>query len=152
MNDTNSSPQGNSDDAIITPAGAGGQLPSGLGEPIDTAVVKIPAHPQTQFDDAIFLDLLSHSVSLTKTEKIKIINKIPDLAQTQIDRLISIFQEEKVKFSKLEDHHSTEVSALENQKMQEWKDLEAQKREETQRQAETDKIAELQRKLQGFKK
>lgn len=149
--DANQNMQDNSqnDDQVITPVGEGGQLPSGLGEPIDTSIVTIPPHPTTQFDDKLFLDLLSQSISLTKSEKIKIIEKIPSLSQSQIDRLIDIFQEEKAKFSKLEETHPSEISEMEVQKMGEWKDLESQKQEEQKRQSEADKIAELQRKLQG---
>ncbi len=150
MNDTTQDPQNTSDDsAVIKPIGDDGQLPAGLGEPIDTAAIQIPPHPDTTFDDGLFLQLLSQSVSLTKSEKLKIIEKIPTLSQAQIDRLIEIFQEEKTKFSKLEEKHSEQISELEMQKMSEWKDVESQKQEEEKRQAEADKIAELQRKLQG---
>lgn len=148
MNDTNSQ-NTSGDDPIITPTGQGGQLPTGLGEPIDTSVIKIPAHPDTQFDDAVFLELLSQSISLTKSEKLKIIAKIPELSQAQIDRLIDIFREEKAKFSQLEENHSAEISEIEMQKMSEWKDVESQKQEEEKRQSEAERIAKLQRKLQG---
>lgn len=145
MNDTSNT----NDDAVINPVGDDGQLPTGLGEPIDTSAVRIPPHPNTTFDDALFLQLLSQSVSLTKAEKLKIIERISILSQAQIDRLIEIFNEEKTKFSKLEEQHSEQISELEMQKMSEWKDVESQKQEEEKRQSESERIAELQRKLQG---
>lgn len=132
---------------IITPTGEDGSLPTGLGEPIDTTSVKIPMHVGTTFDEQEFLRLLSGSISLTKTEKLKIIESLPRLSQDQINRLIEIFKEEQVKFSQLEVEHAEEISELEVQKMAEWKSVENTQAEESEKDAEARKIAELQAKL-----
>lgn len=135
-------------DPVIQPIAADGSLPSGLGEPID-ASLKLPPHPNTTFSDDEFLRLLSGSISLTKAEKLRIIERIPTLSQAQVDRLTEIFQEEQVKFSSLKQSHSSEVSALEQQSMEDWQDVESQKQEESARTAEAERIAELQKKLGG---
>jgi hypothetical protein len=46
--------------------------------------IPIPPHPATQFDEKKFLELLAGSISLTKTEKQRIISSIPKLSQYQI--------------------------------------------------------------------
>ena len=60
--------------------------------------IPIPVHPNTQFDEQKFLELLAKSISLTKTEKQRIITSIPKLSQYQIDELMRIFKEEQKKF------------------------------------------------------
>ena len=64
--------------------------------------VKIPPHPNTKFDEKKFVELLAGSISLTITEKKRIIEAIPQLSQFQIDELMKIFEEEQQKFSELE--------------------------------------------------
>jgi len=51
----------------------------------------IPAHPNTKFDEKKFLELLAGSISLTITEKKRIVEALPQLSQFQIDELMKIF-------------------------------------------------------------
>ena len=91
----------------------------------------IPPHPQTQFDDDYFLQLLEGSISLTLEEKKRVIEAIPRLEQWQIDELIKIFEEEKVKFAELEQNFANDVEKLKQEREKEL-DLAAQKEEEQQ--------------------
>ncbi len=52
-------------------------------------------------DKKYFITLLSQSLSLDKNLKIKVLNYWPNLSQFQVDSLIEIFEDEKVKFQKL---------------------------------------------------
>ena len=79
------------------------------------ASTKVPEHPNTKFDDKVFVELLAGSISLTMTEKKRIIQAIPQLSQFQIDELMKIFQEEKGKFAELEKKHADQVKQLEEQ-------------------------------------
>ncbi len=76
------------------------------------ASVKIPPHPNTTFNEKLFVELLAGSISLTLNEKYKIIQAIPQLSQFQVDELIKIFQEEQQKFSELEKKHAEQVAEL----------------------------------------
>ena len=60
---------------------------------------QLPRHPHTVFDEDNFLEMLNNSVSLTYKEKEKAIKAIPQLKQDQIDKFISILEEEKRKFA-----------------------------------------------------
>ncbi|WP_321490399.1 hypothetical protein [uncultured Hyphomonas sp.] len=84
----------------------------------------IPAHPNTTFDEARFLTLLEGSISLTLEEKKRVITAIPRLSIEQINELISIFEEEKVKFTELEKEFGDDVAKL---KQQREKELEMEK-------------------------
>ena len=84
----------------------------------------IPDHPNTTFDDAKFLTLLEGSISLTLEEKKRVITAIPRLSIEQINELITIFEEEKVKFSELEKEFGDDVAKL---KQQREKELEIEK-------------------------
>jgi hypothetical protein len=84
----------------------------------------IPAHPNTTFDEARFLALLEGSISLTLEEKKRVITAIPRLSIEQINELITIFEEEKVKFGELEKEFGDDVAKL---KQQREKELELEK-------------------------
>ena len=58
-------------------------------------------HPLTEFDEKVFLDLLEHSLSLSVTEKKRVIDAIPTLSQFQIDELTKVFVDEREEFKKL---------------------------------------------------
>ncbi|OIP53816.1 hypothetical protein AUK10_01950 [Candidatus Gracilibacteria bacterium CG2_30_37_12] len=58
-------------------------------------------HPLTEFDEVHFLDLLEHSLSLSVTEKKRVIDAIPTLSQFQIDELTKVFVDEREEFKKL---------------------------------------------------
>jgi len=79
------------------------------------AKVKIPPHPNTKFDEKKFVQLLAGSISLTITEKERIITAIPQLSQFQIDELMKIFEEEQQKFTELEKKHADQMTKLEKE-------------------------------------
>lgn len=58
-------------------------------------------HPLAEFDEAAFLDLLEHSLSLSVFEKKRVIDAIPTLSQFQIDELTKVFEDEREEFRKL---------------------------------------------------
>jgi len=109
--------------------------------------VTIPAHPNTQFDEQNFLQLLAGSISLTVNEKKRIITSIPKLSQFQVDELMKIFQEEKGKFAELEKKHADQVAELETQHAQGWQDVEAKAEEDKKREEEERQAEELKRSL-----
>lgn len=109
--------------------------------------VKIPAHPNTKFDEQVFIQLLAGSISLTLSEKKKIIEAIPQLSQFQLDELMKIFQEEKGKFAELEKKHADQISDLEKQHKGNWQDLEAQKEEESKQDDEAKQAEDIKKQL-----
>jgi len=113
----------------------------------DGIKLKLPAHPDTTFDDDQFLTLLAASISLSKAEKKRIIDAIPKLKQWQIDELINIFTEEKQKFAQLSKKHVPQLEKLAKQHYEEWRDLEVA--EEQQGKAEEDqaKAEEIRKNL-----
>jgi len=107
----------------------------------------IAAHPNTKFDEKVFLSLLAGSISLTFTEKKRIIEAIPKLSQFQVDELIKIFQEERGKFAELEKKHSDQIAELESQHANSAQDIEAQKEEEAKRNAEEKQAEDIKKQL-----
>lgn len=90
----------------------------------------IPPHPNTTFDDANFLELLEGSISLTMEEKQRVIDAIPRLRIEQVNELISIFEEEKQKFSELEGEFAQDVYKLKQEREKEKEGVVAKKEEE----------------------
>ena len=117
-------------------AGTGG-VTAGSGQlATDGHLFVIPAHPNTQFDDENFLNLLEGSISLTYEEKKRVIDAIPRLKIEQIHELISIFEEEKKKFAELEKEYADDVAKL---KAERTKEIEINKiKEEEAGQSEAD--------------
>jgi primosomal protein N' len=109
--------------------------------------VKVLPHPNTKFDEKKFVELLAGSISLTITEKKRIIEAIPQLSQFQIDELIKIFEEEKSKFSELEKKHAEQVKELEGKHKESWQDLESQKEEEKKKGEEEKEAEDIKKKL-----
>lgn len=109
----------------------------------------IPPHPNTQFDEANFLELLEGSISLTFEEKQRVIDAIPRLSIEQINELISIFEEEKTKFAELEKEFAGDVQKL---KQEREKELEVQelKQEEAGSADEDAAAAEALKKQMGL--
>jgi hypothetical protein len=58
-------------------------------------------HPLSEFNEVNFLDLLEHSLSLSVTEKKRVVDAIPTLSQFQIDELHKVFEDEREEFKKL---------------------------------------------------
>jgi len=90
----------------------------------DPIKIKLPAHPDTKFDDNNFLKLLASSISLSRLEKKRIVDAVPKLQQWQVDELISIFEEEKKKFAQLSKRHVPQLEKLAKQHYEEWRDIE----------------------------
>ena len=127
--------------------------PAGTQDNGQSSVVKgsghtfvIPPHPNTTFDEQKFLTLLEGSISLTLEEKRRVIEAIPRLSIEQINELINIFEEEKVKFAELEKEFGEDVAKL---KQQREKELEIEKlREEESGEADEDAAAAAALKAQ----
>lgn len=58
-------------------------------------------HPLSEFDETNFLGLLESSLSLSVSEKKRVIDAIPTLSQFQIDELTKVFVDEREEFKKL---------------------------------------------------
>jgi hypothetical protein len=112
--------------------------------------VPVPAHSNTQFDEKKFLELLAKSISLTKTEKQRIITSLPKLSQYQIDELMRIFEEEQKKFSELNQKHEDQLKALEDKHKDDWNDIELQAKQDEKKKTDDDEAAKL-RKQMGLK-
>ncbi len=111
------------------------------------AKVKIPPHPNTKFDEKLFVQLLAGSISLTINEKYKIVEAIPQLSQFQVDELIKIFKEEQQKFAELEKKHAEQVAELEKQHKVNPDEMAAKQEEERKRQEEEAKAAAIKKSL-----
>ena len=111
------------------------------------ANVKIPAHPNTQFDEKKFLELLAKSISLTKTEKQRIIASIPKLSQYQIDELMRIFEEEQKKFSELNKKHENQLKAIEEKHKNDWNDIEMQAKQDEKKKKDDAEADALRKKM-----
>lgn len=109
--------------------------------------VPIPAHPNTQFDEQKFLKLLAKSISLTKTEKQRIIASIPKLSQYQIDELMRIFEEEQKKFSELNKKHENQLKALEEKHKNDWNDIEMQAKQKDKKKKDEEEAAKLRKQM-----
>src|SRR3989338_9235041 len=105
--------------------------------------IQVPAHPETTFDEQIFLTLLRGSISLTRDEKWRIIQAITKLSQFQIDELQKILEDEKRKFGELSPKHLLQLMKLEQKHGEDWRDLQSfmvQKDAKQQEQAAADDI------------
>jgi hypothetical protein len=109
--------------------------------------VPVPAHPNTQFDEKKFLELLAKSISLTKTEKQRIIASIPKLSQYQIDELMRIFEEEQKKFAELSKKHEDELKKIEEKHKNDWNDVEHQAKQEAKKKEDEDEAAKLRKQM-----
>lgn len=107
---------------------------------------KIPPH-SLQFDAQYFLKLLAGSISLTKDEKIRIIDSIPKLKQGQVDELIRIFEEEKRKFAELGAEHVPQLERLARQHYEDWVDIELHYSQQEKKTAESQQAEDLRKKL-----
>jgi len=70
-----------------------------------------------------FVDLLKHSLSLTVSEKKRVLDSTPKLSQFQFDSLIWVFEEERVKFKDLMKKHPEEVTKLVTKQQAWWLEL-----------------------------
>jgi len=109
--------------------------------------IVVPEHPETKFDEQMFLTLLSGSISLTRDEKWRIVQAIPNLSQFQIDELQKILTEEKRKFSELSPKHLLQLMKLEQKHTEDWKDLQSVTVQEGAKQEEDAQADEIRKQL-----
>jgi hypothetical protein len=109
--------------------------------------ITVPTHPETQFDEQMFLSLLRGSISLTRDEKWRIIQAIPKLSQFQIDELKKILEEEKRKFSDLSPKHLLQLQKLEQKHGEDWKDLQSITVQQGAREEEAGQADEIRKQL-----
>lgn len=69
-------------------------------------------HPLTDFDELAFIDLLEHSLSLSVSEKKRVVDAIPTLSQFQIDELTKVFVDEREEFRKLMSKEGETIKGL----------------------------------------
>jgi hypothetical protein len=69
------------------------------------------------------------------------------LRQAQVDELIRIFEEEKVKFIELSPKHSAQLKKLEAEHLADWKDIELSYKAVAQKQEEQNKADEIRKQL-----
>lgn len=94
-----------------------------IADKLSNDKISIPPHPETQFNEQEFLNLLRGSISLTRDEKWRIIQALPKLSQFQITELQKILSEERQKFAVLSPKHLPQLQKLEQQHANEWADL-----------------------------
>ncbi len=109
----------------------------------------IPPHPNTTFDEENFLTLLEGSISLTMEEKQRVIDAIPRLRIEQINELISIFEEEKQKFSELESEFADDVNRLKQEREKEIEVTENKKEEAAADEESAEEAEALKKQLMG---
>ncbi len=109
--------------------------------------INVPVHPETKFDEQVFLTLLRGSISLTRDEKWRIIQAIPKLSQFQIDELQKILQEERAKFSQLSPKHLRHLLQLERKHGEDWKDLQSLYVQQGAKEAEKNQADEIRKQL-----
>jgi hypothetical protein len=114
---------------------------------LDNDNITMPGHPETQFDEALFLSLLRGSISLTRDEKWRIIQAIPKLSQFQIDELQKILEEERRKFSELSPKHLLQLKKLEEKHSEDWRDLQAVTVQEGAKKEEDEQADEIRKQL-----
>lgn len=127
--------------AVPGPPGSG-QLPQR-----DKHIFQIPPHPNTQFDEEIFLTLLEGSISLTLEEKQRVIDAIPRLSMEQINQLLAIFEEEKSKFAQLEAEFAEDVARLKTEREKEIDRASVKKEEQKDEEDSAAEAEEIRRQM-----
>jgi hypothetical protein len=85
--------------------------------------IRLPAH-RLELDEERFLRLLAGAVSLTKTEKRRILEAFPRLAQYQTDELIEIFEAEEKEFARCGERWRKSWERARKRRAAEWRELE----------------------------
>lgn len=91
--------------------------------PNDDIAKRFLVHPLTTFEEAYFMELLEHSLSLSTFEKKRVIDAIPNLSQFQIDELVKVFEDERVEFRKLMPTEGEIIKGLVVKAQNEWEQL-----------------------------
>ncbi len=89
----------------------------------ESLLKRVSVHPLTGFDEAKFLDLLEHSLSLSTFEKKRVIDSVSNLSQFQIDELMKVFEDERVEFRKLVATEGEIIKGLVVKAQNEWEQL-----------------------------
>ncbi len=107
----------------------------------------VSVHPLSTFEEKTFLDLLEHSLSLSVTEKKRVIDAIPTLSQFQIDELTKVFVDEREEFKKLLSKEAETIKELVVKAREGWNQLgeiyvqeKAQKAKQDEDQAKIDEM------------
>ncbi len=89
---------------------------------VDKIILELlQGHSQiVKVDEADFLDLLKHSLSLNTMEKKRVVDAAPTLSQFQFDELTKVFTEERVKFRDLAKEHPEDIKKLLKKQQSEW--------------------------------
>lgn len=74
-------------------------------------------------NEADFVDLLKHSLSLNTMEKKRVIDAVPTLSQFQFDELAKVFTDERTKFRELAKQHPDDIKKLVAKQQSEWIEL-----------------------------
>lgn len=124
--------------------------PSGNIPEIATIFLELTAvHPLSTFDEKTFLDFLEHSLSLSVTEKKRVIDAIPTLSQFQIDELTKVFVDEREEFKKLLPKEGDTIKELVMKAREGWDQLQEIYIQEK---AQKEKTGEDQSKIDDLKK
>lgn len=119
--------------------------------PNDDVFQRFLVHPLTTFDEATFINLLEHSLSLSTFEKKRVIDAIPTLSQFQIDELVKVFEDERIEFRKLMPTEGEIIKGLVVKAQNEWEQLKDIYIEEVKAQivanADAEKAEELKKSL-----
>lgn len=91
------------------------EAPPDRDHPIDLfrgalPIAGLPAPGTT--DPVRFYDGLAGSISLSPRERVAVVERLGDLTQEQIDALVDIFEEERVKFLSLDELHHPQLRRL----------------------------------------
>lgn len=78
------------------------------------------------FDEEEFLVLLRASISLSKEEKTRLLQTIPNLSQSQIDELFRLFADEIRKYQSLSPKHLIQLKELEAKFSNDWQEIQKQ--------------------------
>ena len=65
-------------------------------------LLRVPSHPESDFDEADFLDVLAATPSLSFEEKVGIVAGVSDLSQEQINALFDILEDEAERLAELQ--------------------------------------------------
>jgi hypothetical protein len=92
---------------------------------VDTIILNlIKLHSaEVEMDESNFLDLLKFSLSLNTMEKKRVVDAISNLSQFQIDELMKVFSEERIKFKDLAKEHPEDIKKLVVKQQAEWIEL-----------------------------
>lgn len=94
-------------------------------EEINAVILKrIQDHnSEFEFDEEYFLDLLMHSLSLSLSEKKKVVDAMPTLSEFQVEELILVFEDEREKFRDLASEHPEDIKILLKRQQKDWSEL-----------------------------